>query len=264
MDCDSAREAISARIDGEDDAADAALETHLAGCAGCRAWMQRAHAVTRRARLGGAFLDHDLVPGLLAAMPAREARWRRRSTQRAALLALALAQLAIAFPMLVLGHDQGAGVHAAHELGSFNFALAAAFAVGAVRPKLSAGLAWPCALASAGLVVTALADLFSGQAIGTDEALHLVAVAGAALLAWQAHTLRDTAAAQATATSAASDVTARPAAAGVPAAAAEHPQPPGGSAARLSAPDTAAHAPGRAAESASPVRGDGGRGESVA
>ncbi len=77
-------------------------------------------------------------------------------------------------------------MHAAHELGSFNLALAIAFAVGAVRPRLSAGLAWPCGIAAAGLLVTALADLAGGQAIGADEAQHLVALAGAALLAWQA------------------------------------------------------------------------------
>ena len=101
------------------------------------------------------------------------------------LIALAVAQFAIAAPMLFLGHDREAGVHAAHELGSFNLALAIAFAVGAVRPKLSAGLAWPCAIAAGGLVTTAIVDLIGGQAIGADEAQHLVALAGAALLVWQ-------------------------------------------------------------------------------
>ena len=72
MQCDRFREAISARIDGEDPGLpDAAIEAHLAGCAACRAWQQRAHAVTRRARLGGSFLDHDLTPLVLAAAPAR-------------------------------------------------------------------------------------------------------------------------------------------------------------------------------------------------
>ncbi len=76
-------------------------------------------------------------------------------------------------------------MHAAHELGSFNLALAIAFAVGAIRPKLSAGLAWPCGIAAGGLVTTAIIDLIGGQAIGADEAQHLVALAGAALLVWQ-------------------------------------------------------------------------------
>ena len=93
--------------------------------------------------------------------------------------------------MLFLGHDREAGVHAAHELGSFNLALAIAFAVGAIRPKLSAGLAWPCAIAAGGLVTTAIIDLIGGQAIGADEAQHLVALAGAALLVWQSVTSQE-------------------------------------------------------------------------
>jgi predicted anti-sigma-YlaC factor YlaD len=270
MDCDSAREAISAGIDGESsDLPDDVLETHLASCACCRAWQQRAHAVTRRARLGGAFLDHDLASRVLAAVPAAEPWWRRGTTRRAALLALALGQLAIAAPMLILGRDHDAGVHAAHELGSFNLALAVAFAVGAVRPKLSAGLAWPCGIAALGLAVTAIADLISGQALGLDEAMHLVAVAGAALLAWQAR-LPDV-------RSAGSAIVAGVAAEGPRPAADEAtalerddipPQPPGGQAARLAAPDVAldiaAQATDRPADAASPARGGGGRDESVA
>jgi predicted anti-sigma-YlaC factor YlaD len=186
MDCDRLRVAISTQIDGEvawlpPDV----LETHLAGCADCRDWQRRAHTVTRRVRLGGAFLDHDLTPGVLAAVPVTPDRGRLRLARRGLLIALALAQFAIAAPMLFLGHDHDAGVHAAHELGSFNLALAIAFAVGAIRPRLSAGLAWPCGIAAGGLVTTAIIDLIGGQALGADEAQHLVALAGATLLVWQ-------------------------------------------------------------------------------
>ena len=171
MDCDTIRVAISTQIDGEVPWLPAdVLETHLAGCPGCRDWQRRAHTVTRRVRLGGAFLDHDLAPGVLAAVPAARDRGRLRLARRGLLTALALAQFAIAAPMLFLGHDREAGVHAAHELGSFNLALAIAFAVGAIRPRLSAGLAWPCAIAAGGLVTTAIIDLIGGQAIGADEA----------------------------------------------------------------------------------------------
>jgi predicted anti-sigma-YlaC factor YlaD len=187
MDCDTIRVAISTQIDGEVPWLPAdVLETHLAGCPDCRDWQRRAHTVTRRVRLGGAFLDHDLAPAVLAAVPAARDRGRMRAARRGLLIALALAQFAIAAPMLFLGHDREAGLHAAHELGSFNLALAIAFLVGAIRPRLSAGLAWPCAIAAGGLVATAVIDLIGGQAIGADEAEHLVALAGAALLAWQA------------------------------------------------------------------------------
>ena len=185
-----AREAISARIDGEDPGLpDDVLDAHLASCAACRDWQQRAHDVTRRARLGGSFLDHDLSPRVLAAFPPAVAGPRRLLVQRAGLAVVAVAQLAITVPLLIFGHDHDAGAHAAHELGSFDLALAVAFAVGAIRPALSAGLAWPCGIAAAGLAGTAIADLIGGQTIGADEAQHLIAVVGAALLFWQARIL---------------------------------------------------------------------------
>jgi predicted anti-sigma-YlaC factor YlaD len=149
MECDRAREAVSAQIDGEDGGLpDGALAAHLSGCADCHAWAQRAHVVTRRARLGGVFLDQDLTARVLAAAPPAPARRPRTVTQRTALAAVAALQLAITVPLLILGHDRDAGMHAAHELGSFDLALAIAFGVGAIRPALSAGLAWPCGIAA--------------------------------------------------------------------------------------------------------------------
>jgi predicted anti-sigma-YlaC factor YlaD len=200
MECDWVREAISARIDGEDPGVpDGAIEAHLATCAACRGWQQRAHAMTRRARLGGRFLEQDLTARVLAAIPPEPARrqpalrwsmaWNGEMARRAGLAAVAVAQLAITIPLLILGHDHDAGLHAAHELGSFELALAIAFAVGAVRPALSAGLVWPCAIAATALAGTAIADVVAGQAFGVDEAQHLIAVAGAVLLCWQARTV---------------------------------------------------------------------------
>ena len=145
--------------------------------------------VTRRARLGGTFLDHDLSARVLAAVAAPPARGTRTVTQRAALAAVAALQLAITVPLLIFGHDRDAGMHAAHELGSFDLALAIAFCVGAIRPALSAGLAWPCGIAAGGLVGTAIIDMIGGQTFGVDEAQHLVALAGALLLIWQARTV---------------------------------------------------------------------------
>jgi predicted anti-sigma-YlaC factor YlaD len=190
MDCDRAREAISASIDGEDGGTpDDALAAHLAACAECRGWRQRAYAVTRRARLGGAFLDHDLTERVLAVAPQARARRRGPLARRIALAALTLAQVAITVPCLIFGHDHDAGTHAAHELGSFDLALAVAFGVGAIRPALSAGLAWPCCIAATGLVGTAIADMIGGGTIGVDEAQHLIALAAAVLLLWQARTM---------------------------------------------------------------------------
>ncbi len=212
VECDRAHEAISALIDGEEPGLpEDVLDAHLAGCAACRAWLQAAHEVTRRARIGAPFLDRDLTSSVLAAIPAAAPpKRRRRVTQRAGLTVAALAQLAITVPLLILGHDHEAGVHAAHELGSFDLALAITFAVGAIRPALSAGLAWPCAVAAAGLAGTAIADLASGHTIGADEAQHLVAVCGTVLLFWQARTAAKESAGQALAATAIPGLTRTP------------------------------------------------------
>jgi len=187
MDCDSIRAAVSASLDGEDAGVPACvLRAHLDQCAACRDWRERQHALTRRVRLSGYALDHDLTARILGALPATSPRPARTPVaRRVALAAVGVAQLAITVPLLILGHDRDAGVHAAHELGSFDLALAIAFVVGAVRPRLSAGLAWPCCVAALGLAGTAVIDMIGGQAFGADEAQHLVAVAGALLLFWQ-------------------------------------------------------------------------------
>jgi hypothetical protein len=165
---------------------------------------------------------------------------RRRLALRAALLAAALGQLAVTVPLLILGHDQDAGTHAAHELGSFDLALAIAFAVGAIRPALSAGLAWTCAIAAAGLAGTAIADLIGGQTIGADEAQHLIAVAGAVLLIWQARITgtRVAGAGAADATDWAGAEPSSPVAEPGTVSRLAGPPFPGGGAARVTAPDT--------------------------
>jgi predicted anti-sigma-YlaC factor YlaD len=194
MDCDSIRIAVSAALDGEDAGVpEDRVRAHLDGCGACRAWRERQHALTRRVRLGGPALDRDLAPRVLAAIPGPPASggvWRVAGPgwKRGALVVVAVAQLAITVPLLMLGHDHAAGAHAAHELGSFDLALAIAFAVGAAAPRLSAGLAWPCCIAALGLAGTAVADIIAGQTPGADEAQHLVAVAGGVLLFWQART----------------------------------------------------------------------------
>lgn len=189
MDCDRIRAAVSASLDGEDTGVSADMvQAHLYECAACRDWRERQHALTRRARLSGYALDHDLTARVLDALPAPRPS-RMPTARRVALALVAAGQLAITVPLLIFGHDREAGVHAAHELGSFDLALAIAFVVGAVRPRLSAGLAWPCCVAALGLAGTAIVDMVAGQTFGADEAQHLVAVAGALLLFWQSRAL---------------------------------------------------------------------------
>ncbi len=124
MNCQSAREAVSALLDGEAPGVGRAeVEQHLAGCTDCRAWREAAHAVTRRARIGPARAAPPVdVPALVAAMLDRGVQPRRPpvSWTRWALVMVAVLQLAVTVPVLILGSDHDAPVHIAHEMGSFD------------------------------------------------------------------------------------------------------------------------------------------------
>ena len=62
---------LSAQLDGEDDPADRArVDEHLAGCAGCREWLDRAATVNRLTRTGVVADMPDLSAAILAALPA--------------------------------------------------------------------------------------------------------------------------------------------------------------------------------------------------
>ena len=111
MECDRVREAISARIDGEDPGVpDGALEAHLATLCRLPGLAAAGARVTRRARLGGAFLERDLTARVLAAIPPEPAR-RRRAAWGGGMPGgpgwppWPVAQLAITVPLLILGHD---------------------------------------------------------------------------------------------------------------------------------------------------------------
>ncbi len=62
---------LSAQLDGEDDAGERELvEDHLAGCADCRAWLDRAATVNRLTRTGPALAAPDLSAAIMAALNA--------------------------------------------------------------------------------------------------------------------------------------------------------------------------------------------------
>lgn len=186
MDCDALREALSARLDGEDPGVDdAALDAHVAGCRACRAWAEDAAALHRLVRVRAADPVPDLTDAILAeAAPdprVAAARPRPVSTARWALLAVALTQLVLAVPDLLLGGDDTA-VHVARELGAFDVALAVGLVVAAWQPARAWGLLPLAAALVVVLAVTAVADVIDGSATALGEAYHLLEAAGLGLL----------------------------------------------------------------------------------
>jgi predicted anti-sigma-YlaC factor YlaD len=195
-----AREALSARLDGEhaspDDAAltDAAVDAHLADCADCRAWLEAAHTVTRRARLALVRPTPDLADAVVSAVLAERAaraRGRRVLAARLGLVAAALAELAVCVPVLLLGHDREAPLHVAHEMGSFELALVVGCLAAAWRPRRAAGLVPFAGVAAACLVITAVLDVAGRQTTLSDEAPHLLVVASWLLLCALARSYAD-------------------------------------------------------------------------
>lgn len=189
-DCDASREAMSAALDGEADAADdARVDAHLAGCAACRAWRDEAGSVTRRARTPVAVGGPDLVDLVVGAAPGPRARWRG-VTARACLALVGVAQAALglvglfgaaahadhgADPLMVLGAGMA---HAAHESAAWNLALGVAFVAGAVWRRHLAGLIPVLAAFIAVLAVMSGVDLVAGRVEPARVVSHLVVVAG--------------------------------------------------------------------------------------
>jgi predicted anti-sigma-YlaC factor YlaD len=178
---------MSALLDGEPAGVEqSVLEEHLARCPDCRSWRDDAHIVTRHARLAAAEQAPAAGAALLAALAAEQRRPLRRlsplARTRLALVAVALAQIALTVPQLILGSDHEAPIHIAHEMGSFDLALAIGFLAAAWQPTRARGMHIVIGVAALLLVVTAAIDLIAGRTTIADEAPHLLAVAGWALL----------------------------------------------------------------------------------
>jgi predicted anti-sigma-YlaC factor YlaD len=185
--CEPFRDALSARLDGEDPGmAPARLEEHLAGCAACRAWHEAAAEVTRRARLVPAPQVPDVTAAVLAALPA--ARPVRRPVTdvvlRLALLVVGAGQLAVALPALTRGAEaaMAASPHLTHETAAWNLGLAVCFLAVAARPRLAAG-SLPFLLSfTAVLAWVTVGDLSAGHVHAERAGVHVLLAVGVVLV----------------------------------------------------------------------------------
>jgi predicted anti-sigma-YlaC factor YlaD len=188
MECALIRQGLSAGMDGQPlpgGLTEEDIDAHVADCQDCRSWAGAADRLRARTRVAALPLVPDARVALLAGFDA--ARRRRTSTWgpatvRLALLVVAAVQLVVTVPVLLLGHDREAPVHVAHEMGSFELAVALGVMVAVWRPIWAGGMAWVVAGASILLSVTAAADLASGTTTWSDEAPHLLVIVAAVLL----------------------------------------------------------------------------------
>lgn len=181
MNCEVCRDALSAQMDDEDPGIEMArLQLHLSGCPACRAFAAGAETLHRSTRLRPAEPVPDLVGQVLASVETPQRS--RPEWARYALFAIALSQLLIALPALVLGDSLGASVHIARELGSWDVALAVGLLYVAWRPERASGMLPFAGALAATMVVTALLDIFSGRKAPLGETHHLLEVVGLVLL----------------------------------------------------------------------------------
>jgi predicted anti-sigma-YlaC factor YlaD len=190
MTCMQIHQAISARLDGEDPGLEeSTVYAHLAGCADCRAFSHRAESLHRSVRLAPAPEIPDLTPGILTAIGAESLEDAAAQDQpdsnlalRWILLAIALAQIAVAIPALVFGSDAGLPVHAARHIGSFDVALGVGFLYAAWRPSRIPGLLPVVAALVACLVGSSLLDVAAGSTRALGEAQHVLDFVGLAVV----------------------------------------------------------------------------------
>ena len=181
---------LSAQLDGEDDPAERALvDEHLAGCAGCREWLDRAATVNRLTRTGVGVAP-DLTAAILAALP-EVAPPKRRRFPLAAALYVALA--VVGAVQLILGLGQigggvaGAHVHTGldatpghlwHESAAWNVAVGAGYLFIALRRSRPSGLV-PMLTAFVGmLLLLSVNDLTGGRVDATRLISHGFVILG--------------------------------------------------------------------------------------
>ena len=183
MECTRIREACSAVLDNETtDLTPIMIEHHLRACGECRHFV--ADARTIRSALAAATVPApDLASRISGAARATKMRaFDLALALRLGLVAVAIAQLALAWPGLVFGTDEGAPIHVAHEVGAWDLALAVGFLFAAWRPLRAVGLLPFVVALSAGLVLTAVVDVAHGRAHSLIETTHLLELVGAGLL----------------------------------------------------------------------------------
>lgn len=198
------REALSARLDGEDEAmAPALLDAHLQQCGACRRWQEEAVAATRVVRLWPLHTAPPPTERLLAAfspapaaadVPAsRRWAWRRPVwwTKRRLVGALRVLLGGFGAAQFVLGIAQAANAatahvhqtgHVFHESAAWNVAIGAGFAWIATRRATPAGALPMLTAFVALLALLSTSDLLAGTVETARLVSHGFVLAGYAIV----------------------------------------------------------------------------------
>ncbi|WP_213451701.1 zf-HC2 domain-containing protein [Rhizomonospora bruguierae] len=187
MGCERCREALSARLDGEDEpGAPGAVDAHLSRCAACRRWLQAATQVTDLVRASVP------APDELPAVPVPPSR--RAGDEAVQVIALRWALGVLGAVQFLLGAAQVAGVaggqhlhtgggglqagHLWHESAAWNIAIGAGFAWVAARRGRPVGVLPMLSAFVAALTVLTVNDLLASRVDRARVASHIAVLAG--------------------------------------------------------------------------------------
>ncbi|GHH27899.1 zf-HC2 domain-containing protein [Lentzea cavernae] len=192
VDCSTCREALSARLDGEDEGVPAAeVDAHLETCADCQEWQETATTLNRTLRVRAATPVPDLTAAILDAAPPIIPPAPRGWLPRTVLGGVAIAQLTLGLAQ-VLGTgssahgDHATGVDSSHlfnESTAWNLALGLGLLWTALRPAATAGMLPVTAAFVAVLIPYSASDLLNGTATAGRVLSHSLLLAALALLA---------------------------------------------------------------------------------
>lgn len=185
MGCATWRELLSARLDGEESAADpTALDAHLAGYPDCTAWAARVRSVHRAARISPVDPVPDLTDTILAAAAAdrgahglKRPSWNTILVLRWVLVVLAALEIGMAAPEFT------GRWHAGGELGTWAVASAVGLLSVAAKPARAGAMLPMLAVASVVTLVVTARDVAAGRALASAELPHLLLVAGVLAIA---------------------------------------------------------------------------------
>lgn len=185
VDCAVAREALSARLDGEREPVPSArVDEHLRDCGECAAWYDRARALNLQLRnladgaLIGAVSTRETRPTRPLSGPAR---WLGRHFLTIAIVAVGLAQVVLAaaqavgvnFGMVAAHHGSANGAHLLNESTAWSAALGIATVAMAFRRRIAPGLACVLVVYCGFLAYYVVADALAGQVTPLRVLSHL-------------------------------------------------------------------------------------------
>jgi RNA polymerase sigma-70 factor, ECF subfamily len=196
MRCEVAREALSARLDGErPQVLTQQVDAHLESCRGCRSWLIGAAVQTRRLAKVQPGDGPDLVAKIMASIDEQSSghqpwmRWLRSHYRRWGLIGVGLFQVAIAAAQIsgidfgmVSAHMHGAmsGEHLMHESTAWLLALGLAMVAAGIWPASASGVAAITGVYSVALLGYVIVDALAGEVTATRIASHMPLLLGLA------------------------------------------------------------------------------------